>query len=176
MLGHSIPRGDQMASSPDSESNSESPGADGSVTQDAIKAELSKRGHIVTSWKEIGGLTLPTAAVASMYKIGLPDNPAAPTVFKMWFPPGCTIEAHTHACDYSEIILEGSQKVGNKWLYPGDIRIGLANRGYGPLVAGPEGASVLVIFATGEWPGITLGRNDGSTLGTDEITGRFDTV
>jgi hypothetical protein len=152
--------------------------ADGSSTEPlppkAIQATLEKKGHIITSWDEIGGITLPTEAVATMYKIGLPDNEAAPTVFKMWFPPGCTIESHTHACDYSEIILGGSQKVGNKWLHPGDIRIGLANRGYGPLVAGPEGASVLVIFATGQWPGIPLGENDGSTLATDEITDRFE--
>ena len=103
-----------------------------------FKAELEKRGHIVTSWDEIGAIELPSTAVATMYRIGLPDDDASPTVFKMWFPPGCTIEPHTHACDYSEIILAGSQKVGNKWLYPGDIRVGLANRGYGPLVAGPE--------------------------------------
>ena len=89
---------------------------------------------------------------------------------------GLVVPDNTHACDYSEIILAGSQKVGNKWLYPGDIRIGMANRGYGPLVAGPEGASVLVIFATGQWPGITLGNNDGSTLATNEITDRFETV
>ena len=138
-----------------------------------FKAELEKRGHIVTSWDEIGAIELPTTAVATMYRIGLPDDEASPTVFKMWFPPGCTIEPHTHACDYSEIILAGSQKVGNKWLYPGDIRVGLANRGYGPRVAGPEGASVLVIFADGRWPGVTLGKNDGSTLGTEEITGRY---
>lgn len=144
------------------------------LSPEQIQAALEKRGHIITSWDEIGGITLPTEAVATMYKIGLPDNEAAPTVFKMWFPPGCTIEAHTHACDYSEIILAGSQKVGNKWLYPGDIRIGMANRGYGPLVAGPEGASVLVIFATGQWPGIPLGKGDGGTLATNEITDRFE--
>ena len=139
-----------------------------------IRDELKRRGHIVTSWDEIGSIELPTTAVATMYRIGLPDEESSPTVFKMWFPPGCTIEVHTHACDYSEIILEGSQKVGNKWLYPGNIRIGLANRGYGPLVAGPEGASVLVIFADGRWPGLPLGKNnDGSTLGTDELTERY---
>ncbi|MBH81800.1 MAG: hypothetical protein CMQ49_14930 [Gammaproteobacteria bacterium] len=143
------------------------------LTQEAIQEKLERRGHIVTSWDEIGAIELPTTAVASMYRIGLPDNEAAPTVFKMWFPPGCTIEAHTHACDYSEIILAGSQKVGAQWLYPGDIRVGLANKGYGPLVAGPEGASVLVIFADGRWPGIALGKNDGSTLGTAEITDRY---
>lgn len=138
-----------------------------------FRDELKRRGHLVTSWDEIGSIELPTTAVATMYRIGLPDDEDSPTVFKMWFPPGCTIEPHTHACDYSEIILEGSQKVGNKWLYPGNIRVGLANRGYGPLVAGPEGASVLVIFADGRWPGITLGKNDGSTLGTDELTDRY---
>ncbi|MGI9642609.1 MAG: hypothetical protein ACR2N9_07475 [Acidimicrobiia bacterium] len=148
---------------------------DGSLTPEEIKTELDRRGHIVTSWDEIGSITLPTEAVATMYKIGMPDSDASPTVFKMWFPPGCTIESHTHDCDYSEIVLEGSQMVGRKWLYPGDIRIGLANRGYGPLVAGPEGASVLVIFANGRWPGIPLGtKNDGSTLATPEITDRFE--
>ena len=140
-----------------------------------MKAELERRGHVITSWDKIGSIKLPTEAVATMYRIGLPDEEASPTVFKMWFPPNCTIEPHTHDCDYSEIILAGSQKVGNKWLHPGDIRVGLANRGYGPLVAGPEGASILVIFANGRWPGITLGKNDGSTLGTDELTDR-DTV
>ena len=138
-----------------------------------FKNELQLRGHIVTSWDEFGSIELPTTAVATMYRIGLPDDDDSPTVFKMWFPPGCTIEAHTHACDYSEIILAGSQKVGSKWLHPGDIRVGLANRGYGPLVAGREGASVLVIFADGRWQGIALGKNDGSTLGTNELTDRY---
>ena len=72
-----------------------------------------------------------------------------------------------------EIILEGTQKVSGKWLYPGDIRIGLANRGYGPLIAGPEGVTVLVIFADGHWPAVTIGAGDGSTLGTGELLDRF---
>ena len=64
--------------------------------------------------------------------------------------------------------------IGRTWLYPGDVRIGLANRGYGPLVAGPEGATVLVIFADSQWPGIPLGKGAGDTLGTNEITDRFE--
>ena len=144
------------------------------ITTDEITSELNRRGHVVTSWEGIGGITLPTEAIATMYKIGLPENPEAPTVFKMNFPPGCTIESHTHACDYSEIVLEGSQMIGRTWLYPGDVRIGLANRGYGPLVAGPEGATVLVIFADSNWEGIPLGKGSGNTLGTTEITDRFE--
>ena len=157
------------------ETNTDTAERDEPLSAEAIGDELMRRGHVTTSWDGIGSITLPTEAIATMYKIGMPDNPQAPTVFKMWFPPGCTIETHTHDCDYSEIILEGSQMVGRETLYPGDVRIGLANRGYGPLVAGPEGASVLVIFATGDWPAIPLGtKGDGSTLGTNEITDRFE--
>lgn len=143
------------------------------MSPEDMQAELERRGHVITSWDKIGSITLPTQAVTSMYRVGLPNQEAAPAVFKVFFPPGCTIEPHTHDCDYSEIILEGSQKVGNKWLYPGDIRVGLANKGYGPLVAGPDGVSVLVIFANGRWPALTLGKTDGSTLGTEELTNHY---
>jgi hypothetical protein len=146
----------------------------GSLTVEEITGALQSSGHLVTSWDAVGALDLPTGAVASMYRIGLPTEESSPTVFKMEFPPGCRIEPHTHACDYSEIILEGSQQVSGQWLHKGDIRVGLANRGYGPLIAGPEGATVLVIFADGRWPGIPKGtKRDGSTLGTNEITDRF---
>ena len=49
------------------------------------------------------------------------------------------------------------------------MRIGLANRGYGPLVAGPEGTRVLFMFKNGRWPAITIGNNDGSSLGSEVI-------
>ena len=94
-------------------------------------------------------------------------------MFKTYFPPGCRIEAHTHPCDYSEIILEGTQQVSGKWLDVGDIRVGLANRAYGPLIAGPEGVTVLVIFADGNWPAVTVGAGDGATLGTEELLDAF---
>jgi hypothetical protein len=141
---------------------------------DALSEALTRRGHVALSWDEIEPATLPNGVVAAMYRIGLPGKESAPTVFKVYFPPDCVIEAHTHDCDYSEIILEGSQKVGAQWHYPGDIRIGLANRGYGPLVAGPEGATVLFVFADGRWPAITIGKNDGSTLNADMIAEHFE--
>jgi hypothetical protein len=88
----------------------------------------------------------------------------------VFYPPNCYTEAHTHDCDYTEIIVDGTQKVGATWHTAGDIRIGLANRGYGPLVAGPQGATVLFMFKDGRWPAITLGNNDGSTLGSEVIS------
>ncbi len=144
------------------------------ITMDAIEAELDRRGHVVTSWEELGAITLEgSGAVTSQYRIGKPSNPDAPTVFKIYFPPDCRIEAHTHDCDYSEIILQGSQKVSGKWLHEGDIRVGLANKGYGPLIAGPEGVTVLIMFANGNWPPIQIGAGDGSTLSSDQVREQF---
>lgn len=134
-----------------------------------LSATLSRRGHAALSWEEIDEAVLPSGIRTQMYRVGDPTDPASPTVFRVWFPPHCTVEAHTHACSYTEILLEGTQRVGAQWHKAGDIRIGLANRGYGPLVAGPEGALVLFVFADGRWPAITIGNNDGSTLGSDLI-------
>lgn len=144
------------------------------ITSEEVEAELDRRGHVVTSWEGLGSITLEASgAVTSQYRIGRPSEDASPTVFKVEFPPHCRIEAHTHACDYTEIILQGSQQVGGRWLHEGDIRIGLANKGYGPLVAGPEGVTLLVIFADGNWPAVEIGAGDGSTLGVGQLTERF---
>ena len=139
-------------------------------TDKEFSEELGKKGHISFSWDDLDKLELPTGVITSLYRVGDPFDETAPTVFKVYYPPECFIEAHTHECDYTEIILEGSQKVGASWHHAGEVRIGLANRGYGPLVAGPEGATVLFMFKDGRWPAITLGNNDGSTLGTDLIS------
>jgi hypothetical protein len=143
-------------------------------TDQEVKQILEKKGHYALSWDDLDKVELPTGVVSSMYRVGDPTSPAAPTVFKVYYPAGCTIEAHTHDCDYTEIILEGSQRVGATWHAAGDIRVGLANRGYGPLVAGPDGAWVLFVFASGAWPAIKLGNNDGSTLGSDLLEAHFD--
>lgn len=142
-------------------------------TSDEIVDELERRGHVITSWEEIGSFSIPANSVSvSQYRIGNQDE-ASPTVFRAIFPPGSRVEAHTHACDYSEIILQGSQKVGGKWLHEGDIRIGLAHKAYGPLIAGPDGVTVLLIFANGLWPAIPVGAGEGATLGTDDLLERF---
>ena len=138
-------------------------------TDAEIRAELTRKGHMAFCWDDLDKLELSNGIVTSLYRVGMPDEASSPTVFKVYYPPNSFIEAHTHECDYTEIVLEGSQRVGATWHKAGDIRIGLANRGYGPLVAGPEGTTVLFFFADGRWPAITIGNNDGSTLGSNEI-------
>jgi DNA-directed RNA polymerase subunit L len=143
-------------------------------TPEIIEENLTKRGHIVTSWEQLGQVWMEETGVeTTSYRIGLPSDDSSPTVFKVYFPPNCRIEAHTHACDYSEIILQGSQKVSGKWLHEGDIRIGLANRGYGPLIAGEKGVTVLVIFKDGHWPPVQIGAGDGSTINAEKLLKEF---
>ena len=139
-------------------------------TPEIIAAELKRRGHVVTSWEQLGQVWMEETGIeTTQYRIGLPTEDSSPTVFKVYFPPNCRVEAHTHPCDYSEIILQGSQKVSGKWLYEGDIRIGLANRGYGPLIAGDEGVTVLVIFKNGHWLPVQIGAGDGSTINAEKL-------
>lgn len=139
------------------------------LTAQEINSDLQRKGHAAFRWEDLEQINLPTGVQTCLYRVGDPDDEASPTVFRVFFPPGCLVEAHTHACDYTEIILEGSQRVGAQWHKAGDIRLGLANRGYGPLEAGPEGATVLFMFADGRWPAHKLGNNDGSTLGSEFI-------
>ena len=136
-------------------------------TNTEAAADLERRGHLAFNWEDLDAIELPTGIVTRMFRVGTAED--APTVFNVYYPPGCTVEAHTHDCDYTEIIVEGSQKVGAQWHHAGDVRIGLANRGYGPLVAGPEGTRVLFMFKNGRWPAITIGNNDGSSLGSEVI-------
>lgn len=78
--------------------------------------------------------------------VGDEDDETAPVVFHTYYPPGFEVVPHTHACDYVEIILEGSQKVTGKWHHAGDVRMARAGTVYGPLIAGPEGVTFVAVF------------------------------
>ena len=104
-----------------------------------------------TSWEELGFQEYPSGAKGSRFTIGEDDDETAPIVMRGVFPPGAVVAPHSHPCDYAELILEGSQQVTRRWHQAGDIRIVKAGTVYGPLIAGPEGATVLVIFRSGNW-------------------------
>lgn len=106
-----------------------------------------------TSWERIGWVELPDGSRVSRIRVGDADDATAPVVLRMELPPGATVGAHAHDTDYTEIILEGSQVVTRRLHTAGDVRIVKAGTSYGPLVAGPDGATVLVIFRDGRWRG-----------------------
>jgi hypothetical protein len=117
-----------------------------------------------TSWDELGWNDLGGGITSSRFVLGDPDDPQAPMVFRTFFPPGCRVEAHRHSCDYAEIILEGTQQVSGKWHKAGDVRYVVGKRGYGPLIAGPEGVHVIVIFRRQDFETI-FGKKQGYVSG-----------
>jgi len=79
------------------------------------------------------------------------DDASSPLVILSKFEPGETVEPHTHGANYMEYIIEGQQTVGKTVFGPGDVRIVKGGTGYGPIVVGPEGCFVMIVFqeATG---------------------------
>lgn len=102
--------------------------------------------HDTTSWAEL--LSREQLPRSSRVRVG--DDAAAPLIIRAEFPPGYTVGPHTHDNDYVEVILEGSQCVTRRWYHPGHIRRVKAGTVYGPLVAGPDGATVLIVFRNGD--------------------------
>ena len=61
-------------------------------TTEELGTELQAKGHVNTSWEELGSITLPVTEIeTSQYRIGPPDDPESPTVFKVYFPPDCRV-------------------------------------------------------------------------------------
>jgi hypothetical protein len=105
-----------------------------------------------TSWEELGYSALPSGVRFSYFTVDEDQGATdAPVVFFAEFAPGAVTPPHSHECDYAEIILEGSQQVTRRWHHAGDVRIVRAGTVYGPLVAGPEGCRVLVVFKDHRW-------------------------
>lgn len=77
------------------------------------------------------------------------DNPHTPTVIISKFEPGVRVAPHTHDTNYFEYIIEGEQTVGKTKFGKGDVRLASAGTGYGPIIVGPEGCTVLIVFADG---------------------------
>ena len=108
-----------------------------------MAAEAKPRTHWETNWDALMQVHSTGAQFGS---ISTGEGTNSTTVLRAVFPPHCTVSPHSHDIDYLEISLEGAQKVGRKGHRQGDIRV--VNKGtvYGPLVAGPDGATVLIVM------------------------------
>ena len=76
-------------------------------------------------------------------------NPSSPTMILSKFEPGARVPAHTHDSNYFEYIIEGEQAIGKQTFGKGDIRLVKGGTGYGPIVVGPNGCTVLIVFEDG---------------------------
>ena len=64
----------------------------GQATDQEIKDALERKGHYSLNWEDLDKIELPTGVISSMYRVGDPTREESPTVFKVFYPPGCTID------------------------------------------------------------------------------------
>jgi hypothetical protein len=79
--------------------------------------------------------------------LGAPSDAGSPQIYWAQDPPGVVWDSQSHNTDFLMAYLQGSQKVGDKWYRAGDARVVKAGTVYGPIEAGPEGSTALLVFA-----------------------------
>jgi hypothetical protein len=110
------------------------------VTSNSINL-ASKGGRTVFSFDS------PEFQATKFGAFWMTDDPHGPLAVMLELPPNYKGQAHTHKSDYMAVVIEGSLKTSGRWYRPGEIRFQDANTVYGPSLAGPEGARVLVLYA-----------------------------
>lgn len=82
-----------------------------------------------------------------------PDGPI-PVFAISEFKPGAVVAPHYHSSDYVSYVVKGDLTVTRQAHQAGDVRFVRAGTAYGPIVIGPEGATVVEVFsdASGSLP------------------------
>jgi ChrR-like protein with cupin domain len=83
------------------------------------------------------------------FRLGVDERGTATMMLVVKYEPGSYVPAHYHGADYCSIVVDGSIEVTRRNHEVGSMRFENAGTVYGPLIAGPEGCTVIDIFATG---------------------------
>jgi quercetin dioxygenase-like cupin family protein len=104
------------------------------------------------SWQEPGEWTEVPEQRLKYHSFGLGQGKGgeATRVIVVRYEPGAEVAPHYHQADYCSIVVEGSIEVTRKTHEVGSMRTATAGTAYGPLVAGPDGCTVVDVFAVGE--------------------------
>jgi quercetin dioxygenase-like cupin family protein len=115
------------------------------------QAPAKPKGQRVLSWDEPGEWIVdPDKRLKHCaIRLGVDERGAATMMLIVKYEPGSRVEPHYHHSDYASIVVEGSIEVTRRNETVGSIRVVNAGTVYGPLVAGPEGCTVVEVFATG---------------------------
>src|SRR5262245_58764991 len=109
------------------------------------------KGQKMVTWDEPGEWTYDAEKKLKFarFRLGVDERGAATMMLVVKYEPGSRVEPHYHGCDYCSIVVEGSIEVTRRNHEVGSMRFANAGTVYGPLVAGPEGCTVVDVFATG---------------------------
>jgi quercetin dioxygenase-like cupin family protein len=110
-----------------------------------------KKGQRSVTWDEPGEWTqVPDKKLSYAWvPIGEDEGGAAGRVMVVKYEPGAYVAPHYHHADYCSVVVEGSIEVTRRTHGVGSIRVVNAGTAYGPLIAGPEGCTVIEFFVTG---------------------------
>ena len=137
----------------------------GQATDQEIKEALERKGHYALNWEDLDKIEPPTGVISSMYRVGDPTRAESPTVFKVFI----RLAARSRRTPTTVTTPKSFWKGLSGWVPPGITPATFASASNWVWAAGrgAEGTTVLFMFATGAWPAIKLGNNDGSTLGSE---------
>jgi quercetin dioxygenase-like cupin family protein len=110
------------------------------------------KGHREFSWNDPGDWTYDAVQQLAyhLFGVGTDERGAVARVMIVKYDPGARVDPHYHHCDYCSIVVEGSMEITRRVHGVGSVRVVNAGTVYGPLLAGPEGCTVIDVFATGE--------------------------
>ena len=131
---------------------------DATSPNDVTKGPKGQRSF---NWNEPGEWThVPSQNFSfSSFPVGADERGTTAYMSVVRYEPNARIEAHYHHCDYCSVVVEGWIEVTRKRHDVGSVRVVKAGTVYGPLIAGPEGCTVIDTFATGE-PGPASGAKN----------------
>jgi len=93
-----------------------------------------------------------------------PNTPVSPTAFISKYEPGRKSDAHYHAVDQFQVILEGKGKFARRVVAPYAVHFTRAYTSYGPLLPDPETGWTLLVLRTRYDPGSQHGSAAQSRL------------
>jgi hypothetical protein len=79
--------------------------------------------------------------------VSMGDSEDAALIAFYHVPSTYRFEPHAHHSHYITYIISGAMRVGRTWYGPGDIRIQEEGSVYGPEEAGPDGCTMINMFA-----------------------------
>jgi quercetin dioxygenase-like cupin family protein len=109
------------------------------------------KGQRMFTWAEPGEWITDSAQHLSYCwsELGVDEQGASTTVMVVRYEPGSEVRPHYHDLDYCSIVVEGAIEVTRQHHGVGSMRVVKAGTAYGPLRAGPDGCTVIDVFATG---------------------------
>ncbi|MBV9661143.1 MAG: hypothetical protein JO337_08305 [Acidimicrobiales bacterium] len=80
------------------------------------------------------------------FVLGDEGDPNRPLFLVTRFPPHAVLPRHYHQDVFMDAVVEGSSNIAGEWHGAGTVRWFPAKAMYGPVVAGPEGCTLLEFY------------------------------